>query len=398
MKENIILLSKDVLRADYLSVYGNKYWKTPNISELADKGTVFRSHYTAAPSTAMSFTSMLTGLYPHEIKDRGEFVKVDKFKQGKTLFNYLEELEYKCHIIWPDNYTGDVEYVNCFSNIPTFHFLKLNQSVGPHKAFDRNDIKQNDMIAKNCITRIMDEVKKIKDERVFIWVHLPHVLKGRSCYGSDIDLFDDMVGEFRKLFSDDNIYITGDHGHMNMEKGISAYAFHVYEGAIRIPLITPRINNKKNVEFPTSNTQLIDIMINNNIVKKNVIYSDSAYYRQLSRKITLIKGNYKYIYTKKTGGEELYDLKWDPQENVNLLVDSIFDKERNRKVMINQLFFYPHQEFAATIHKELQSKKNEIWRNGNFIIEQYKYYRRKAAFLKTNILFQIKGRILQQSK
>ena len=41
MKNKIILITKDVLRSDYLPVYGNKYWKTPNIDKLAEKGTIF---------------------------------------------------------------------------------------------------------------------------------------------------------------------------------------------------------------------------------------------------------------------------------------------------------------------------------------------------------------------
>ena len=61
---NIVLISKDVLRKDYLPCYGNKYWKTPNIDYLVQNGIVFDRHYTAAPSTAMSFTSMFTGKYP----------------------------------------------------------------------------------------------------------------------------------------------------------------------------------------------------------------------------------------------------------------------------------------------------------------------------------------------
>ena len=73
MKDKIILVSKDVFMRGYLPVYGNTYWKTPNIDELAKKGTVFLKHYTAAPSTAMSFTSMFTGLYAIDI-DRQKHV------------------------------------------------------------------------------------------------------------------------------------------------------------------------------------------------------------------------------------------------------------------------------------------------------------------------------------
>ena len=60
MEDRIILISKDVLMKAYLTPYGNQYFEMPNLSELAQKGTVFNRHYTAAPSTAMAFTSMST--------------------------------------------------------------------------------------------------------------------------------------------------------------------------------------------------------------------------------------------------------------------------------------------------------------------------------------------------
>jgi len=64
MKTNsIILLTKDAFCTDYLPPYGNVYWagKTPNMDELASKGTIFTNYFTAAPSSAMSYLSMFTG-------------------------------------------------------------------------------------------------------------------------------------------------------------------------------------------------------------------------------------------------------------------------------------------------------------------------------------------------
>jgi len=37
MQDKIIFISKDALRKGALSFYGNKYWKTKNIDELAKK-------------------------------------------------------------------------------------------------------------------------------------------------------------------------------------------------------------------------------------------------------------------------------------------------------------------------------------------------------------------------
>ena len=70
----------------YLPVYGNTYWKTPNIDELASKGTVFYRHYTSAPSTAMSFTAMFSAKYPYEL-DRRTYVHIDDMKGAETFFD-----------------------------------------------------------------------------------------------------------------------------------------------------------------------------------------------------------------------------------------------------------------------------------------------------------------------
>ena len=61
---NIILLTPDQLRADYMHTYGFPYPDTPNIDQLAREGTVFTRAYAAAPWTTPSFGAILTGLFP----------------------------------------------------------------------------------------------------------------------------------------------------------------------------------------------------------------------------------------------------------------------------------------------------------------------------------------------
>ena len=62
MQKQIISISKDVLRTDYLPLRGNTYWKPPNIDELAAVGVriviyanqMIRSAYPAMLKTAES--------------------------------------------------------------------------------------------------------------------------------------------------------------------------------------------------------------------------------------------------------------------------------------------------------------------------------------------------------
>jgi|GEM_PF-702683 hypothetical protein len=382
MNDSIILISKDVLRADYLEPYGQKYWKTPNILELAKNGTVFKRHYTAAPSSAMSYTAMFSGLFSHEM-NRKQYSKVKPFEQTETLFSILEQKGYACHVIWDESwFKTSYLYSMVYGKNTQFHNIPIAQHVGPHR---KDSIKISDTVAENTLKLILEHVRSsMTKQPVFIWLHLPHVLKGRASYGSDIDLFDKIIGQIRKLSQDTSIYISSDHGHMNIEKNIPVYGFHLYEGAIKIPLITPRINNLEYVEYPTSNIQLKDIILNNSLKKLEYIYSDTQYFLQENRKLAIIKNNYKYIFNKRNKTEELYDIIFDPLENVNLLMNEYYDRNRFQKYKLDQIYFYPNWHEVKKIYLELRSVKETMWKQGNLFVESiYKLNRiRKIGFFK----------------
>ncbi len=61
---NLVLISVDTLRADYLGVYGYERETSPFLDELAADGLVFESAMSTSPWTLPSHASLLTGLYP----------------------------------------------------------------------------------------------------------------------------------------------------------------------------------------------------------------------------------------------------------------------------------------------------------------------------------------------
>ena len=61
---NIILITPDMLRADYLHTYGYPLQDSPEIDHFAGEGTVFLHTYSAGSWTTPSFTTILTGLFP----------------------------------------------------------------------------------------------------------------------------------------------------------------------------------------------------------------------------------------------------------------------------------------------------------------------------------------------
>ena len=61
---NVVLLSVDTWRADHLSLYGYGRATTPGLEQLATDAIVFDRAFSAAPQTAPSHMSMLTGVPP----------------------------------------------------------------------------------------------------------------------------------------------------------------------------------------------------------------------------------------------------------------------------------------------------------------------------------------------
>ncbi len=67
-KPNIILISVDTLRPDFLGCYGYEKDVSPNVDSFAAESLLFENCLAQAPSTAPSCSSFLSGFLPHETK------------------------------------------------------------------------------------------------------------------------------------------------------------------------------------------------------------------------------------------------------------------------------------------------------------------------------------------
>jgi arylsulfatase A-like enzyme len=61
---NVLIVSIDALRADFLGSYGNPLVKTPNLDRLAVEGARFSAMTTVQPTTLPTFLSLFSGVYP----------------------------------------------------------------------------------------------------------------------------------------------------------------------------------------------------------------------------------------------------------------------------------------------------------------------------------------------
>ena len=385
MNDIIFIISKDCMSKEALPVYKNKYWKTPNIDALAQKGTVFTNYYTAGGSTWMAISSMMTGKNPYEFTSRKTYTQVVP-NEHESIFDILQSKGYECHIIWDDEWEVESEiYCSVFGdrNKTVSHSLIISQSCGSHANVNDEHNKRDNEKAAETMKQIKDAIDSIDySKKQFVFMHLPHVLLGRRCYMDDMDLFDEVVGYVREKVSDDSIYITTDHGHMNMHKGITGYGFDVYEPIISIPLITPRINGCEVYDGLVSTVDLGNIVLNDALPKRDYILCDTAYFAQPHRKLAVVGSRFKYIFNRETSSEELYDLQWDSEENYNILLSSYYEKNRGSNVFYDELYFYPYKDEALKEYEKLRKIKEDIWREPGKTDDLFYKTKRKIGHIK----------------
>lgn len=65
-RPNVLLVTLDTLRGDYLGCYGHPWIQTPTLDELAVHGVLFETGIAQAPQTCPSHCSIMTGMYPFD--------------------------------------------------------------------------------------------------------------------------------------------------------------------------------------------------------------------------------------------------------------------------------------------------------------------------------------------
>ena len=313
----ILCLYFDGLPSKPMELYGG-YVPTPNFNRLASSGTNYHNMIVPAPSSAMCITSMFTGLFPHQF-GRRSFSNEDKGlpKDCKPLLNTLQEDGYELFFLWDESFM-DRRSQNKYKILNwknyDINFLDIAdkdiQAVQTKKLLSEIDSKYDNWF---CYVRFSDGASsKYKGSA-----------KNHSPYTFDDEIIeaDVILGDLLDSISDDiEIIVFSDHGKSYGEHGIYKYAFNLSEMSLNVPFITSwgggqnETNLVSMVDFPS-------IIMKEDLTNHRYIYADTGYADQWIRSTMVRKGRWKYVYNR-TGWrfpEELYDLKFDPNELINLV-------------------------------------------------------------------------------
>jgi len=368
---NVILITIDALRPDHLSCYGYKRDTSPNIDKLAKEGVLFTQAISQAPWTAASLESLFTSTYPSTHKVESWGVVLDKriftlaeimrkknyytlaasgggrfykefpsFKRGFSFFidvvetneivqqtlEWLEKLQNKKFFIW----IHFLDYTHApYLPPPPYNKLfishETNRQVPIGKGFGIKGFIP-DFVAINNITDIDYYI---------------------SQYDGEIAYIDEQVGKIldklRNLSLDKNtlIIISADHGESIDEHDFYfQHGYYLFDQLLKVPLIikgptipegkiinqqvqmidiTPSILSllKINVNTTMEGTSLLPIIFGR-VNNKIYAFSEICDGEGLDLK-SIRTEEWKLIHNLNTNKYELYNLKNNPEETINLV-------------------------------------------------------------------------------
>jgi len=335
-RPSILLVTLDTTRADSLG-FETDAVETPALDELAARGVRFSQAWTTAPMTLPAHTSILTGLYPsqHGIHENSRFLDDDRFLLAERL--------------------RDAGYATAafISGFP------LKRRFGLAQGFDRYDDNLGEDSAERAARPTTDQALKYLESHpegpVFAWVHYydphepyapPEPFRSRypsAPYLGEIAYMDRELGrliegfEKRSEGGESRILVVGDHGEGLGDHGELLHGNLLYRGVMRVPLIVVGSGiPTAQVETAVSTRRVFDTILGwagldssyDLLAAEPEIVMAEAMKPYLQYgwqpQMMAVRGEIKVI---QSGETEVYDLRSDPSETVDLSDEVEIDPE-----------------------------------------------------------------------
>jgi arylsulfatase A-like enzyme/Tfp pilus assembly protein PilF len=234
-KPNLVLITMEATRADHLGCYEYSFAKTPVLDELAREGVIFSKATAVAPLTLPSHASIFTGLYPPR-----HGVRVNSGAK-------LQESE-----------TTIAEHLRAqgYATAASIGTQLLAGDSGFRQGFDSYaEPKRATRNAAFVVDDAIEAVNKMKGRPFFLWVQLndPHAPYApppgfraafeNRLYDGEIAWMDAqlkrLVDHLRAqgLYDNTVVVATADHGESLGEHGEETHGVFLYDSTLKVPLI-----------------------------------------------------------------------------------------------------------------------------------------------------------------
>jgi len=342
-KPNLVLITMEATRADHLGCYDNPQVQTPSLDTLAREGAVFSKAIAVAPLTRPSHASILTGVYPPR-----HGVRVDddaRLKDSETtLAEHLKTLGYgTAASIGTDRLAGDAGFRQGFD------------SYAEPKGLSRN--------AAFVVDDAIAAIDRMKGGPFFLWVQLddpraPYAPPPgfrtpfeKRLYDGEIAWMDSQLKRLldhlraQGLTDDTVVVATADHGESLGEHGEETHGVFLYDSTLKVPLIVRypsriRAGSKftgvvSGVDVAPTVLALMGLppmpmaqgescterLLGGDVPERDVAYAESLFGHRAygwAPLHALRSSDEKFVDAPEA---ELYNLKLDPSETINLATD-----------------------------------------------------------------------------
>ncbi len=260
---NVLLVTLDTTRADFLGCYGKTSAQTPVLDQLAERGTLFESAYTSNPVTQAAHSTILTGVYPmvHGVRDNILFRLPEEMT---TLAEHLRVAGYATGAA-----VGGFPLTREFGTAQGFDFYDDDLTHGRtdfrgRPIPDRLATWYDERPAPQVNDAILSWLREDRSVPFFAWVHYwdphePHIAPSPfrelfidDPYQAEIAYADQSLGALLDALERAGerhrtlVVVTADHGEGRGEHRESTHAFLAYDATLRVPLIVSAPDQAQN--------------------------------------------------------------------------------------------------------------------------------------------------------
>ena len=343
--KNVLIVTLDTTRADYLPAYGSRNLETPALDRLAREGVVFEQATTSAPLTLPAHCTIFTGLFPphHGVRDNADRALPDT---QTTLAEVLKNRGMRTAA-----FVGSIVVGENRGLTQGFDTYSAPVRTGFHEGMRRP--------GQAVVDDALAWLQRPESSPFFAWVHLfdahaPYALPEpyRTIYQDApylgaLAVLDAQVArlvealEARGELDRTLIVVASDHGESLGDHGEDSHGILVYQSTLHVPLIMrvpglaprrvadvtrladvmPTVLGLLHVPAPSMDGVSLAALITGRAKHLDLeAYSESAYPLRFgwSELHALRAGRYKFISAPRP---ELYDLEADPGEQRNILGD-----------------------------------------------------------------------------
>ena len=330
---DVFLITVDAMRADKLNEH-----TAPNLSALAQHGTVFERAYAQVPHTSFSVATLLTGKHVYALSALG----LDA-AHHETLAQVLRRERYK---------------TACFFPPSAFYIDHDRLRAFEQSAYDFEYVKYEYLPAPARTDQIIRYLEDEKPAHTFVWAHYlephepyelhpghtaPHPTLGDR-YDGEVHYADAEIGRLlaylRQHRPNGLIVIAADHGEEFGEHGGHYHGTTLYDEQVRVPLVFATLDGApplpvRRVPGPVGLVDVAPTLLGLIGIQPSAKMRgrdlgpwlsasgapDAALgptFAEIDRKKMIVEGGDKLICDLEADACQLYDLAKDPHEQHNL--------------------------------------------------------------------------------